>query len=107
MATREEVQRLLDQGLSYEAAAGRLGIPAGQAYLIATGRPADGSESPADAGAGPDVDPGPGGSTQHLANPPHKNPTTSQQVRDWIAGRTAADAPMREAAREAREAQDG
>ena len=100
MATREEVQRLLDEGLSYEAVASRLAIPAGQAYLIATGRPADGSESPAD--AGPDT-----GSTQHLANPPPKNPTTSQQVRDWMAGRTAADGPMREAARDAKEEQDG
>ena len=103
MATREEVQRLLDEGLSYEAAASRLGIPAGQAYMIATGRPADGSESPASQDATPD----PGGSTQHLANPPHQNPTTSQQVRDWMAGRTAADAPMREAARDAGEEQDG
>ncbi|HEY2521314.1 MAG TPA: hypothetical protein VGJ19_14480 [Streptosporangiaceae bacterium] len=47
MATRKEVQDLLDAGLGYEAAARRLGIPAGQAYPIVTGRPADGSAEPA------------------------------------------------------------
>ena len=103
MATREEVQRLLDEGLSYEAAAERLGVPAGQAYMIATGRPADGSEIP----ASQDAEPDPGGSTQHLANPPHENPTSSQQVHDWIAGRTAADAQMRAAARDAGADQNG
>ncbi|HWG12864.1 MAG TPA: hypothetical protein VG268_06300 [Streptosporangiaceae bacterium] len=97
MATREEVQHLLDTGLDYEAAGQRLGIPAGQAYLIATGRPADGSAEP----AAEDTDGGPaGGSAQQLADPPHYNPTTSQQVRDWMAGRASADAQMQAAAEE-------
>jgi hypothetical protein len=100
MATREEVQHLLDAGLNYEAAAQRLGIPAGQAYLIATGRPADGSAEPAseEAGGGPGGGSG-GGSAQDLADPPHHNPATSQQVRDWMAGRASTDAQM-QAARE-------
>jgi hypothetical protein len=92
VASREQVRALLDGGLEYEAAAARLGVPAGQAYLIATGQAADGSDAP------------PGGSrwtlasSQHLANPPHENPTSSQRVRDWIAARVAADQPMRDAA---------
>ena len=39
MPTREQVRGLLDSGLDYEAAGRRLGIPPGQAYLIATGAP--------------------------------------------------------------------
>jgi hypothetical protein len=97
MATRQEVQDLLDAGLDYEAAGQRLGIPAGQAYLIATGRPADGSAEPAtkDDDGGPE-----GGSDQPLADPPHHNPTTSPPVRDWMAGRARDDAQMQAAARE-------
>ena len=97
MATRKEVEALLDAGLGYEAAARRLGIPAGQAYLIATGQPADGSAEP----AAEDDDGGPGGgSGQPLADPPHHNPTTSPPVRDWMAGRARADAQTRTAARD-------
>jgi hypothetical protein len=97
MATRQEVQDLLDTGLVYEEAADRLGIPAGQAYLIATGRPADTSDEPPTR----DDDGGPqGGSDQPLADPPHDNPTSSQQVHDWMAGRVRADDQMRTAARD-------
>ena len=67
MASRAQVRALLDDGLDYAEAARRLGISPGQAYLIATG----------------------------MANPPHDNPTSSQPVRDWIAGRVAADRPIR------------
>jgi len=97
MATREEVQGLLDAGLGYEEAADRLGIPAGQAYLIATGRPADGGAEPAtkDDDGGPE-----GGSNQPLADPPHDNPTSSPQVHDWIAERARADQPMQDAQHE-------
>jgi hypothetical protein len=103
MATRKEVQDRLDAGLSYEAAAQQLGIPAGQAYLIATGRPADTSDEPAtqDDGGGPA-----GGSDQPLADPPHHNPTSSAQVHDWMAGRARADEQMRTAAQTAAD-QDG
>jgi hypothetical protein len=87
--TREQVRGLLASGLDYVAAAERLGIPAGQAYLIATGQAADGSDTPAG---------GPLASSQHLANPPHENPAASGSVRDWIAARAAADAQMQAAA---------
>ncbi|MBO0816806.1 MAG: hemerythrin domain-containing protein [Actinobacteria bacterium] len=92
MPTREQVRRMLGAGLDYTAAADRLGIPAGQAYLIATGRPADSSGSPTgqEQGLLP--------SSQDLANPPHENPTGSESVQQWIRARVAADAPMRKAA---------
>ena len=48
LATREQVRALLGEGLDYAAAGRRLGIPAGQAYLIATGVPADGSDTVTD-----------------------------------------------------------
>ena len=40
VASREQVRELLDRGLNYETVGRRLGIPPGQAYLIATGRAA-------------------------------------------------------------------
>jgi hemerythrin-like domain-containing protein len=82
------VRGLLAGGLDYAAAAERLGIPAGQAYLIATGQPADGGDTPAG---------GPLGTSQHLANPPAENPTSSESLHDWIAARVAADAQMQAA----------
>lgn len=93
MATAEQVRGLLAGGLDYERIGRQLGIPAGQAYLIATGTPADGGHS-ADA-----TGPRPGGlpSSQHLVNPPHDNPTSKQVVHEWIAARVAADQQQRSA----------
>lgn len=42
MPTREQVLRQVEQGRTYEEIAVDLGVRAGQAYLIATGIPADG-----------------------------------------------------------------
>jgi len=83
---------MLGAGLDYAAVADRLGIPAGQAYLIATGRSADGSDSVTgrEQGLLP--------SSQDMANPPHENPAGSESVQQWIRARVAADAPMRKAA---------
>jgi hypothetical protein len=92
VASRERVRALLDSGLDYAAVGRRLGIPPGQAYLIATGRAADGGDAPP--GHPPGTLPGP----QHLANPPYENPTSSESVLDWIAARVAADRPMQNAA---------
>lgn len=95
MPTRKQVRDLLDAGLDYAAAGQRLGIPAGQAYMIATGVPADGSDTI------PDQEmsrrPGLLATSQHLANPAHENPTGKESVREWIAGRVAADGQMRAA----------
>jgi hypothetical protein len=76
------VRELLDQGLDYRAAATELGIPVGQAYLIATGQPADGS----------------GGPPALPASPPARNPARAQAVQAWIAARVAADGQLRAAA---------
>jgi hypothetical protein len=92
--TRDQVRKLLGEGLDYEAAARRLGIPAGQAYMIATGVPADGSDTiPGPAAERRGVLP----ASQQLANPPHENPTGKESVRAWMASRAAADEQMRAA----------
>jgi hypothetical protein len=93
--TREQVRALLADGLDYADAGRRLGIPAGQAYLIATGQAADGGDAPSDQ---QDRRGGLLPSSQHLANPPHENPTGKQVVREWMASRVAADDQMRAAA---------
>jgi hypothetical protein len=92
VVSRQQVHELLERGLDYEAAGRRLGIPPGQAYLIVTGRPADGSDAP------PDHPDGALPASQHLANPPYEAPASSESVLDWIAARVAADRPMQEAA---------
>ena len=87
MATRDQVLQLLRQGCGYAEAAARLAVPPGQAYLTATGRPADGS------GTAADTDPGRPGliltSSQSLSNPPHANPTSDPAVHEWIRRRAA------------------
>jgi len=92
VASRAQVRELLDRGLDYAAAGRQLGIPPGQAYLIATGRAADGDDAP------PGHPDGTLAASQHLANPPHDNPAASESVLGWIAARVAADRPMRDAA---------
>lgn len=75
MATYAQVKELLDAGLDYEAAARRLGIRPGLAYMIATGRPADDDSAPA----------------QNLFEPPVHNPTRNQTALDWVKRRAARD----------------
>lgn len=99
MATREQVLELLRSGDSIEAAARRLGLPAGQAYMIATGIPADYSDSlgPEDYGReGLQL-----GGTQALLGVPHHNPGGPEdkpQVMEWVRARAGADAQMQAAA---------
>ena len=97
MPTREQVRRLLDAGLDYQAAGQKLGIPPGQAYLIATGVPADGSDTITEEEANR---PGFLPSSQHLANPPHEAPATKESVAAWLKARVASDEQMRTALRE-------
>ncbi|MFJ8360910.1 hemerythrin domain-containing protein [Streptomyces sp. NPDC093984] len=96
MPTRSQVLDLLSDGLDYEEAGRRLGIPAGQAFLIATGLPADGGDTLTTA---EQHRPGmPGESTQHLSSPPSENPTGKDAVHQWVKHRAAADRQMRRAA---------
>jgi hypothetical protein len=95
VTTRAQVLELLDQGHTYETAARELRIPAGQAYMIATGLPADGSDAPSpEELAERPVLPG---SSQQLVNPPPFNPTRKQHVIDWVRRRAERDlrAPSR------------
>lgn len=98
------MRALLHQGCDYREAARRLGIPAGQAYLIATGAAADGGDprSAAErrrAGALP--------SAQHLLGVPAENPTTRDVVHGWIRRRVHADAAMRAAGSPPRDGTNG
>jgi hypothetical protein len=89
VATRAQVTRLLDEGHSYETAGRELGISPGQAFMIATGLPADGSDaSPPEELERRRVPPG---SSQHLSNPPAFNPTRKPRVMDWVRERAARE----------------
>lgn len=96
MPTREQVRVLVEQGLDYETIGARLGVPAGQAYLIGTGIPADGSETVTEQER---QRPGVLPTAQHLLGVQPKNPTTKQAVLDWVKARAGADAQMQDAAR--------
>jgi hemerythrin-like domain-containing protein len=97
MPTRDEVLALLRRGSSYEEAARRLGIHPGQAYMIATGLPADGGDvlSPEELSGREGLLPS---GSQHLVNPPTEVPTRDETVDAWLKARAQADVPMREAA---------
>lgn len=89
MVTRAQVLGLVERGRSYDEAAADLGIAAGQAYMIATGTPADGSMAltPEERGR-----PGVAAeSTQHLSNPEQVNPTVRPEVLAWVRQRAARD----------------
>ncbi|MFF4761750.1 hemerythrin domain-containing protein [Streptomyces sp. NPDC001292] len=96
MPSRSQVQRLLADGLDYEEAGHRLGVPAGQAFLIATGLPADGGGTLTTAEQHRSGMPQE--STQHLANPPAGNPTGKDETRRWLRRRAVTDRQMRQSA---------
>lgn len=89
VATRAQVIELLEQGHTYETLARELGIPAGRAFMLATGLPADGSDAPSpEELEGKPVLPG---SSQHLVNPPALNPTRNARVLEWVRERAARE----------------
>jgi hypothetical protein len=71
MPTRAEVQQLLERGETYDTVAQAFGIAPGKAYMIATGRPADGDQA--------------------LVNPRAVNPTTKPLVLAWVRERARRD----------------
>lgn len=93
VATRNQVLELLDSGLDYEAAGRALQVPAGQAFLIATGVPADGSDTIT---ARESVDkPLLAGSAQELVNPSAFNPTRKESVLTWVGERARRESCRR------------
>ena len=97
MPTRDQVLAALGGGTDYAAAAARLGIHPGLAYLIATGMPADGSDVPTpEELARPGVLPT---STQHLANPRAESPDAQDVVHAWLRRRAQGDPQMLAATR--------
>ena len=103
MPTRNQIRALLEQGHDYPAIGRRLGVPPGQAYLIATGMPADGSDTYTEAER---QRPGVLPSAQYLLGADAENPTTKEVVLNWIKSRVAADAQMQAAAQQ-RDAEPG
>ncbi|WP_422768788.1 hypothetical protein ACN28C_18485 [Plantactinospora sp. WMMC1484] len=96
MPDKGQVLRLLEQGHDYPEIARRLGIPAGQAYLIATGVPADNGD-----GVTREQRDRPGilpSRTQRLVNDREVNPTSSPLVHEWVRRRAAEDRQMQQAA---------
>lgn len=89
MPTRAQVLELLDEGHNYETVGRVLHIPPGQAFMIATGLPADGSDTPHpdELRAKPAL---PAGS-QALVNPPALSPTRDETVIAWVKARAARD----------------
>jgi hypothetical protein len=85
VATRAQVEELLDHGHSYETAGRELGIRPGLAFMLATGLPADGGDGPAPEEL--EAKRVLAGSSQHLVNPPPYNPTRSATVMDWVGER--------------------
>jgi hypothetical protein len=95
MPTRQDVLAALGPGPDYAAAAERLGIHPGLAYLIATGVPADGSDVlTEEENKRPGMLPG---SSQHLANPAAHAPDAHDAVSKWLRSRVLGDAQMRQA----------
>jgi hypothetical protein len=86
--TRAQVLSLLGRGRDIETAARELGVPAGLAFMIATGKAADGSEVSAHGERG--AVPGLPAAPQLLVNPPEHNPLY-EGVSGWVRERAARD----------------
>ncbi|MFC4859444.1 cytochrome b [Actinophytocola glycyrrhizae] len=89
---KRKVRELLDEGLGYDEIGQRFGITPGLAYLIGTGRPADGGDAPSQEQRRRDGD---RAASQELSNPPFENPTKREPVQRWIADRVTMDPQMR------------
>jgi hypothetical protein len=93
MPTRDQVIELLDRGHSYETAGRALHVPAGQAFMIATGLAADGSSGGVRTSESEERRERPvlSGSSQHLVNPPPLNPTRNPRVIEWARERAGRE----------------
>ncbi|MFK3979178.1 hypothetical protein ACI2K4_02240 [Micromonospora sp. NPDC050397] len=93
MVSKRQVLRLVDLGHGYPEIGRILDIPAGQAYLVATGIAADGGDTVTRRQR---ERPGMLSShSQRLVNPREVNPPYSERVHDWIRTRARRDHPAR------------
>lgn len=91
MPTRTQILARVRAGTSYQEIAAELQISPGQAYMIATGLPADGSDAEHKlSGRAGLIE----GSTQHLVSPEPQLPKHKGLVAEWMRSRAAADAAM-------------
>lgn len=96
MPTRTQVLARVRRAHTYEEIGEEFHIPPGQAYMIATGMPADGSDvltREQQRNREGLVE----GSTQHLVNPDTEIPEHQSVVERWMKARAAADEAMRAA----------
>lgn len=96
MVTKNEVLELVAKGHSYESVGEMLGVPPGQAYLVATGLPADGSD-----GLAPEDRDRAGirfGSVQALVNPEIHPSSKPEQAMSFLKHLASNDTVMRDAA---------
>ncbi|MGW4464865.1 hypothetical protein [Micromonospora sp. NPDC004704] len=89
MVSKQQVLELVDLGHGYSEIGRLLGIPAGQAYLVATGIPADGGDTVTGRQRQrPGMLPS---HSQRLVNPREMNPSYSERVHEWIRTRAMRD----------------
>jgi hypothetical protein len=85
MPSKQQVLRLVDLGHGYPEIGRLLDIPAGQAYLVATGIPADGGDTVTGRQRErPGMLPS---HSQRLVNPREVNPSHSDRVHEWVRAR--------------------
>jgi len=89
MASKRAVLHLVSLGMSYQDVGEKLGIPPGQAYLIATGIPADGGGTVTRTQRKrPGMLPS---RTQCLVNPREAPPPPAEPVQAWMRDRARTD----------------
>ena len=95
MPSYHEVMRRLRAGRSLEDVGHDLGVSPGLVYMLATGIPADGSDTlgPNELAIEPVLT-----TTQHLVGTPVANPTHKDVTRAWVRHRAATDPQMQGAA---------
>jgi hypothetical protein len=91
----DEVMLRLRAGESVEELGHELGVSPALVFMIATGLPADGSDTLGPDELANDLVPT---TTQHLVGTPLAHPTHKDATREWARRRAAADAPMQMAA---------
>jgi protoporphyrinogen oxidase len=88
-AVSRRILGLRAEHLGWREIGRRLHLPPGKVYLIGTGRPADGGHALSSAERAELGDSS--GPMQDLVNPPAHNPTTTDEVHEWLRRRAARE----------------